>query len=345
MNNLYRYFSQYGEDFLLWNFFDFKSRGYFVDIGAFDGVHLSNSYSFELGGWKGVCVEPHPFYFDLCRKSRPKSVCINKACGSSREDGALLHVDNTGLFSSLKNIGTDENITGHFGLLKDLNLEVNSIQVDVVTLNSVLESNHYNSSLDFVSIDVEGAEAEVLHGFDINKHKPRVLVVETNNQNSEKEISSYLADSGYLLARRTKANSFFVSTESDVRKFKSIELNCVVERQIHPLGREYTIPSYLNGLAVYQGKPHDVLQTFAALEERMKVRQEITKEYEEQLKVHREQIEMYQEKVVQFSGWLNDSRSLVQKRDNTISDMQRKIDNAHEKIALLRERLAKKDKG
>ncbi len=62
-NEIYRYYSQYGEDFILWNFFDYKEHGFFIDVGAFDGKHLSNTLSFEEHGWKGICIEPVSEYF------------------------------------------------------------------------------------------------------------------------------------------------------------------------------------------------------------------------------------------------------------------------------------------
>lgn len=267
MNNIFRYFSQYGEDFLLWNFFDFKPQGFFVDIGAFDGIHLSNSYSFELAGWRGICVEPHPYYFDLCRQNRPNSICINKACGKEEQDNVVLHVDNTGLFSSLHGIGDQENIKGHFGLLKGVQFQVDSIKVDIVSLNSILEKFPPGRDIDFVSIDVEGAELDVFYGFDLGKYKPRVIVVETNASEAAREIDTYLQGAGYMFARRTNANSFYVTNSSDKEKLSNIELTCVIERQVHPLGVEYTVPSYLSGLALYKGEVCNIIASMAKLEQ------------------------------------------------------------------------------
>src|ERR1043166_2731273 len=58
-------FSQLGEDCLLAIFFDFKNHGFFIDVGAFDGVYLSNTFAFERLGWSGLCIEAMPEYFDL----------------------------------------------------------------------------------------------------------------------------------------------------------------------------------------------------------------------------------------------------------------------------------------
>ena len=64
-----KYYGQRGEDFILWSIFQKDpTPGTYLDIGALDGAHYSNTLSFELAGWKGICVEAHPFYIDICKK-------------------------------------------------------------------------------------------------------------------------------------------------------------------------------------------------------------------------------------------------------------------------------------
>ena len=323
MNNLYRYFSQYGEDFLLWNFFDFKPQGFFIDIGAFDGIHLSNSYSFELLGWQGICVEPHPYYFKLCHQNRPNSICINSACGEEKQHKAILHVDNTGLFSSLHTIGDEENITGHFGLLKDIKIEIDTIEVDIIPLNSVLEKFQPEHSIDFVSIDVEGAELDVLRGFNIEKYKPRVVVIETNNDEAVREINAYLESVGYIFARKTNANSLYVHTHADAEKMNSIELNCIIEKQIHPLGTDYTVPAYLNGLVLYKGKGCKV---FTKLD---------------QLISNNQQLAQCRENNQKLDKMLKELTTRIDQRNFRIKELDKDIQSHEELISQLREKLSR----
>lgn len=81
------YYSQYGEDLILDQFFKAKNitNGFFVDVGALDGIHLSNTYKFEQDGWNGICIEPHKQYFGLICKNR-KSINYNVACGNKNQD-------------------------------------------------------------------------------------------------------------------------------------------------------------------------------------------------------------------------------------------------------------------
>lgn len=323
--NLKRYFSQYGEDFLLWNFFDFKPQGFFVDIGAFDGIHLSNSYSFELAGWQGICVEPHPYYFKLCQQNRPNSICINKACGKEEKLNVVFHVDNTGLFSSLHTIGEEENIKGHFGQLKDVTIEIDAIQVDIIPLNTVLENSPPDCAIDFVSIDVEGAELDVFYGFDLRKYKPRVIVVETNTAEAIQEIDAYLLDNGYMFARRTKANSFYVTSSGDKDKFNRIELNCIIEKQVHPLGVEYTVPAYLNGLVLAKGEPCNI---FAKLDE---------------LAQSREQLAQSREKNQNLDVMLKDLVKRIDQRNFSIKQLEKSLNTASDEMKSLKGQVQSRD--
>ncbi|PKP29577.1 MAG: hypothetical protein CVU00_14935 [Bacteroidetes bacterium HGW-Bacteroidetes-17] len=265
-HKLYRYYSQYGEDFILWNFFEYKENGFFIDIGAFDGIHLSNSYTFEEQGWKGICVEPVSKYFELCKKNRPKSICINAACISSGELKEIeLEVDDTGLFSSLHIDKTAKNVSGHFDSLKRT-ISIKKEKVKAVTLNSVLQNlNNDPNEIDFISIDVEGAEIEVLKGFDLDKYIPRIIVIETNTLEDKEHIKNYLSQFGYLFAREVRANSYFVKNESDLNKVNSIDITCTIEKQLHPLGEDYTINDYKTGIFYYKGeKGHILLKSLNA---------------------------------------------------------------------------------
>jgi len=331
VNNLNRYFSQYGEDFLLWNFFDFKPQGFFIDIGAFDGIHLSNSYSFELLGWQGICVEPHPYYFKLCQQNRPNSICINSACGEVEQHKAILHVDNTGLFSSLRTIGDEENITGHFGLLKDIKIEIDTIEVDIISLNSVLEKFQPEHPIDFVSIDVEGAELDVLRGFNIEKYKPRVVVIETNNDEAVREINAYLQSVGYIFARKTNANSLYVTTHADVEKMNSIELNCIIEKQIHPLGTDYTVPAYLNGLVLYKGegckvftKLDQLAQNNQKLDQQLAQSRENNQKLDQQLAQSRENNQKLDNMLKELATQIDQRNSRIKEQDTLLADCQQR---------------------
>src|SRR4030042_7031638 len=76
------FYGQYGEDIKVWPLFRNQQSGYFVEVGAMEGIRFSNTYFYELRGWKGICVEPHPDYAKLLKKNRPGSAVIQAAAGT-----------------------------------------------------------------------------------------------------------------------------------------------------------------------------------------------------------------------------------------------------------------------
>ena len=314
-DGLFRFYSQHGEDCLLWEFFDYKAKGFYIDVGAFDGVHLSNSYSFELKGWKGVCVEPHPDYFDFCKANRPKSLCVNAACVADAETSDIIfEIEKTGLFSSVKLDRSGPNIIGHYESLGMEDLAQESISVRASTLNSILSKNFKKKlDIDFVSIDVEGCEIDVLSGFDLHIYRPRVLVIETNNEIEKKKVDMYLEKFGYFFARQVNVNSFYVNSDNDIQKLQGISLNCVIEKQIHPRGIEYTIKEFAEGKVIYDGESID------------KKISHLVKE-NERLKSSEELVVGYQNKQKKFNGWLEDYKEKNKQKTSKISKLNAKLE-------------------
>ncbi len=159
-----KYYSQNGEDFLMWKLFDYIDTGFYIEVGAFDGIHFSNTYSFEKLGWKGICIEPHPKFFPYCKKNRPGSICLNVACvgyDSAEEIGLLsgMSID-------------DDDIKDRYSKRK-LNFQgFEKTKVKAQTLTNILDKHCLNQTIDFISIDVEGTELDVLEGLDFDRYSP-----------------------------------------------------------------------------------------------------------------------------------------------------------------------------
>lgn len=235
-----KYFSQSGEDYLLWQVFKDAKTGFFVDVGAFDGVHLSNTHSFELSGWQGICVEAHPIFFQMCRNNRPHSTCINAACldDPSREKISFF-AETLGLLSSVER-DRGEDVKRRYRN-RSLRFEgFQQLEVPATTLNKILTDADFTSQIDFVSIDVEGSELKVLEGFDLRKYSPRVLVIEANDETSEARLDAYLRSQGYLKARKLEANVFYCKTKSDRWILSTTPIDCELEATMHPFGEKYT---------------------------------------------------------------------------------------------------------
>ena len=163
--------------------FQHKTRGFFVELGANDGLRQSNTAFFEFSrGWRGVLVEPSPTGFRSCQIHRPNSRSFHAACVSPDYPHDSIEGDFTGnLMSSVdgKRLGSPT-----------------CIKVPAKTLTSILESASAPATFDLLSLDTEGYELSVLEGLDLNRFRPRYMVIEIYTWDYEK-ICSYLATQGY----------------------------------------------------------------------------------------------------------------------------------------------------
>ena len=219
MEHLYR--AQFGEDRILWQVFGGRPHGYFIEVGAYDGVTLSNTNFLEQMGWCGLLIEPiHP----LCEKaaqSRPRSRVIHAACSKkgSRGTAKFTVAQNVPVLSFLH---ADQD---HVDRCKREGATLLEIDVPLLTLDDVILYERRSPApfggpwetnsgwrIDLVSIDTEGCELDVLDGFSLERFKPRVLVIE-NDRPTGDEIEPYLKSRGYRKFHRQKINDFYVRTD------------------------------------------------------------------------------------------------------------------------------------
>jgi FkbM family methyltransferase len=195
--------SQHGEDRWLNKYFAGKTNGFFVEVGAYDGVVLSNSYFFETIGWSGILVEPHHQKAQMCRENRPGSRVFECAAvaSSGTTEIELLDVPAGEVYST---VAPTE---AHLQRLRDYGLEAQRVMVSARTLDSILEEVN-PPRIDFVSIDVEGAEIQVLQGFDIRRWSPRLVMVESMGPRPD-AVRDYFTDHGYAYLHSVNINDIY----------------------------------------------------------------------------------------------------------------------------------------
>lgn len=203
-----RFTAQTGEDILIYDFFKGHGPGYFIEAGAYDGVTFSNTYLLESLGWRGMLIEPLPELADLCRKNRPNSIVVQAALGSGASDG---EVEFTCAYdprggACLSYLKADQ---GHVDRCRDAKYSLVPVRVPIKSLNSLLEGR--SESVDFISLDVEGMEVEVLRGFDLERFKPKLIVVERQDEKRKNEIlAKHLTDRDYTAVAEKGCNVFYV---------------------------------------------------------------------------------------------------------------------------------------
>lgn len=249
-----RFYSQNGEDYLLTEFFNNQKKGFFVDVGAFDGIHYSNTYTFEQQGWDGICIEPNPKYYILCMENRPNSICVQSACISNDNNQSIeFYIEDIGLLSGLDCSDKRKADVQERYRNRGLNfMGFEKIKVPARSLNSILgEFLPNRQNIDFITIDVEGRELDVLRGLDLELYSPRILVVEATTDADNHSLIEYLKIRGFHLSRIVVENLFFVNNTLDSFIINSIPINCHLEKNYHPLGDEYTLPENKRKRAVF----------------------------------------------------------------------------------------------
>jgi FkbM family methyltransferase len=249
-----RFFSQNGEDYLLWRFFGEKPSGFYLDVGAFDGIHLSNTYCFELGGWSGICIEPHPRYFPMLAANRPRAICLHAACVA---DSCARHVtfyqEELGLLSGVGR-NREADVAKRYRWRGLQFGGFHPVKVPATTLDRVLDEYlQPGLEVDFISIDVEGTEIQVLAGLNIARIEPRLLVVEGNSAAAKVRLLHHVSlRARYHLARVVSQNLIFARDKADVAPLRAIPIDCYIEPTTHPMGERFTLPGYLHGKHIRQ---------------------------------------------------------------------------------------------
>jgi FkbM family methyltransferase len=236
-----KYYSQAGEDALLWNVFKGQSTGFFIEVGAFDGRHLSNTLSFEEQGWTGICVEPHPDYFELCRSNRPKSTCVHAACVSNGEPPTTTFLSEPlGILSGVRADATFD-LPGRYAsrgmIFPGFKIEVRARSLDDI----MAEFYPSITFIDFLSVDVEGTEIEVLSGFSLDA---RIIVAEANTGEAALRLQEYMAGRGYNASRAIDQNFFFTRDQMTASFLATATFDITTERTLHPLGTNATHPNH-----------------------------------------------------------------------------------------------------
>jgi FkbM family methyltransferase len=177
-----------------------RRTGFFVEVGANDPFASSQSWHLEQRGWRGILIEPQPqLAKQLARHRRAKVVAA--ACSSPSNAGRRLSFYVAGAMSSLDR---EKMAPG---------CEVEAvIEVPIRTLDDTLLEGGAPQSIDFVSIDVEGHELEVLRGFDVNRWRPRLILLEDHVGDLIKH--RFMKSIGYRLVRRTGYNGWYVPATS-----------------------------------------------------------------------------------------------------------------------------------
>lgn len=184
--NQYKYlnisYGQEGEDILLRRLFSEQKGGFYVDVGAHHPIRFSNTYAFYKKGWRGINIEPNPDMHTLFQNTRKRDININ--CGVDKSEGVL----NYYMFNEpALNTFDPELVNDRLSKTKFFVQKL--IQIKVEPLNKLLEQFlPANQKIDFMSVDVEGLDLNVLMSNDWSKNRPQYVLTEQLNLDSIEEM-------------------------------------------------------------------------------------------------------------------------------------------------------------
>ena len=204
-------YAQRFEDLYLARCFGDRNDGFYIDVGAGHPVFDNVSFAFYLRGWSGITVEPNPDLARLNRTVRPRDRCHQVLVGAAPGEATFYRVRE---FHGLSTA-----VAGHAqSALSEFGKESEAILLPVVTLAQLCEQ-HAPPAIDFLKIDVEGFERDVLLGADWQRFRPKLVVVEAlapyTLAPAWQEWEPFLARHGYRYVWFDSLNRYYVAAEQD----------------------------------------------------------------------------------------------------------------------------------
>lgn len=185
--------SQLGQDLWVLKKLDWMRNGYFVEFGATDGVLLNNTWLLEKHfGWDGVCAEPNPKFLMNLKINRSCSISDKCVFSATNQTVEFVLAD---VYGGIKNLGNDDNHKAKRDAYAN-NGQV--IQVDTISLVDLLNEHNAPREIDYLSIDTEGSEFEILNAFDWESFSIKCITVEHNYTPMRQQIRELLTSRGYV---------------------------------------------------------------------------------------------------------------------------------------------------
>jgi len=184
--------SQLGQDLWVLEQTNYKRNGFFVEFGATDGVLLSNTWLLEKEfGWRGICAEPNPKFIDQLKRNRNctvSSACIGAKTG---EQVKFIFADAFGGMQQHLNEDMHGNKRQAY-----VDTEGYSI-LETISLNDFLEQHGAPVDINYLSIDTEGSEYEILKSFPFDRWRIRLMTIEHNFTDRRSDIRTLMEQNGY----------------------------------------------------------------------------------------------------------------------------------------------------
>ena len=190
-------------EFLNWE------NGFFIELGASDGIRFSNTLHLELyHGWRGLLIEPSSIDFAKLKRNRSKlNLFVNCACVERNYQSETIDLIYSGFMTTDLNnkLGISSPQEHAQKGRAYINIDTYEFSVRAATLTEILIETDSPIQIDFLSLDVEGSELNVLNGLDLNRYFVKFILIETREK---KIIESYLKQFNYKIVAQYSDQDF-----------------------------------------------------------------------------------------------------------------------------------------
>ena len=224
-------YAQNFEDVMLYRVFRDQPAGFYIDVGAADPVQNSVTKWFYDLGWSGINIEPHPAFFKALQHDRPRDTNLN--CGAGAVSGEVTFVELAMReWSSFDDAARAEAVARGEAIVER--------PTSILTLNEIIERHGGGRTIDFLKIDVEGWERQVLQGLDLMCHRPTMMIIEATHQGTAQltnaDWEEILTNADYCPIYFDGLNRFYVTADKiELARHFAVPPNVFDEYKLHEI--------------------------------------------------------------------------------------------------------------
>ena len=189
-------YSCFGEDLFIKDFFEKDKKGYYVDVGSYHPFFWNNTYLLYKKKWNGINIDANPLSTELFRIARKDDYNFNLAVSNQKKNKIKL------FYRRKMNVlnTTDEQFAK-----RNFPNGYETKEIECLPLNNILEKTRFkNKIIDFLNVDVENTEKDVLESLDFNTYKPRLICVEIHTDN----VESFKNNPSFRFLNENERNSY-----------------------------------------------------------------------------------------------------------------------------------------
>ncbi len=191
-------YSMEGEDLIIQDYLKNINNGFYVDAGCYHPLHLSNTYLLHKRNWSGINIDVSQFSIDLFNFLRPNDLNINSAVSNTDSEVTIYFQKKISQLTTIYKEISKERMQG----------KIQEKNIKSQKLNTILNKSKFiNRKIDFLNIDLEGADYEALQSLDFDTYRPKVICIEINDKDIiGSDIFNFLNNLKYKLVWSSKSN-------------------------------------------------------------------------------------------------------------------------------------------